>query len=103
MKLLWAIVTLIVASLWVPDFVLAQHGARAAESSGPRGSSASPHERSNPGPPWTRRPSTKQEAGVSRPAATAAVTTTEVTRSEAADDAENQLLDKRIRSICRGC
>jgi hypothetical protein len=103
MKLLWAIVTLIVASLWVPDFVLAQRGARAAESSGPRGSSASPHDRSNPGPPWTRRPSTKQEAGFGRPAATAAVTPTEVTRSEAADDAENQLLNKRIRSICRGC
>jgi hypothetical protein len=103
MKLLWATITLIVASLWIPDCVLAQSGARLAESSGPRGSSASSHEGRNPGPPWTRRASTKQEAGFGRSAATAAVTKTEMTRSEAAEDAEDQLLDKKIRSICRGC
>jgi hypothetical protein len=102
MKPLWATITLIIASLLVPNFVLAQPGARSAESSGARRSSSSSLG-SNPGPPWTRRPSIERAAGLARPAAIAPVTTTEMTRSEMTEDAENRLLDKKIRSICRGC
>lgn len=97
MKLLWATITLIVASLLVPNFVLAQPGARSA------GRSSSSSLGTNPGPPWTMRPSIERAAGLARPAAIAPVTTTEMTRSEMTEDAENRLLDKKIKSICRGC
>ena len=62
------------------------------------GSPQQSDEAGNPGPPWTRRPSIER-AGLS---GSAAVSTTKATTRNATEDSD-KLLDKKIRSICRGC
>jgi hypothetical protein len=63
------------------------------------GSPQQSDEAGNPGPPWTRRPSIER-AGLGGGAA--AVSTTKATTRNATEDPD-KLLDKKIRSICRGC
>jgi len=63
------------------------------------GSPQQSDEAGNPGPPWTRRPSIER-AGLGGGAT--AVSTTKATTRNATEDSD-KLLDKKIRSICRGC
>jgi hypothetical protein len=98
MKLLWAIIALIVASLSVPNLVLAQRGAGSAAA----GSPSWPDEAGNPGPPWTRRP-TIERAGLGGRAEGAPVASTTKATTRSATEDLDKLLEKKMRSICRGC
>jgi len=66
------------------------------------GSPQQSDEAGNPGPPWTRRPSIERAGLGGRAVGAAAVSPTKATTRNATEDPD-KLLDKKIRSICRGC
>ena len=66
------------------------------------GSPQQSDEAGNPGPPWTRRPSIERAGLGGRDLGSAAVSTTKATTRNATENPD-KLLDKKIRSICRGC
>ena len=66
------------------------------------GSPQQSDEAGNPGPPWTRRPSIERAGLGGGAVGAAAVSTTKATTRNATEDPD-KLLDKKIRSICRGC
>jgi hypothetical protein len=108
MKLLWPIIALIVASLSGPDLVLAQRGADSAAA----GSPSWPDEAGNPGPPWTRRPTIERAGPGGRAEGAPVAGTSKATTRSATEDPDrpsrsdflmDKLLEKKMRSICRGC
>jgi hypothetical protein len=66
------------------------------------GSPQQSDEAGNPGPSWTRRPSIERAGLGGRGLGSAAVSTTKATTRNATENPD-KLLDKKIRSICRGC
>lgn len=93
------IVTFIAALVPTPAF--AQRGTGAPPNSIAGGSSSSREANDSPGPLWTRRSSVDRPVPAVQPEA-AAVAKSEARKAGTAQD-EDKLLDKKIRSICRGC
>lgn len=93
------IATLIIAL--VPDLAFAQRVTSARPSLAAGGSSSSRDASDSPGPLWTRRSSVERPVPA-QPKAAAIVTRTEAIKADTVQD-EDKLLDKKIRSICRGC
>jgi len=94
------IATLITAL--VPDLAFAQRVTGARPSLAAGGSSSSRDASDSPGPLWTRRSSVERPVPAVQPKAAAIVTRTEAIKADTVQD-EDKLLDKKIRSICRGC
>lgn len=94
------IATLITAL--VPDLAFAQRVTGARPSLAAGGSSSARDASDSPGPLWTRRSSVERPVPAVQRKAAAIVNKTEAIKADTSHD-EDKLLDKKIRSICRGC
>ena len=86
----------------VPNLALAQRVSGVQPTLAAGGSSSARDASDRPGPLWTRRPSAERPVSGIRSKAAAAAPKTEATTAGMAED-EDKLLDRKIRSICRGC
>jgi hypothetical protein len=86
----------------VPNFAFAQRVTGAPPSLAAGASSYSRDASDSPGPLWTRRSSVERPVPAVQPKAAATVIKTEAVKAGTVQD-EDKLLDKKIRSICRGC
>jgi hypothetical protein len=82
----------------VPSLAFAQRVTGAPSILAAGGSFSSREASDSPGPLWTRRSSVDRP----QPKAAAAVTKSQAINADAAQD-DDKLIDKKIRSICRGC